>query len=170
MPFIMRPFSLNKVWFCTNCVDLRITDISSINSKCKAWLYQDMLEKHQEMVLYRTAEQGGLGLHKVKFKALASLITTFLQTAANPRFRTSLYHSSLFIFHILKEETIPDPGFPPYYDEKFFDTIRHYHENSPLYIIHRTSKQWYRALVEDNVTMSPDPDNPTIPRVIPCKV
>ena len=98
MPLVCRPFSLNsyclsKAWFRTHSVDLRVEDIASYSSACKNWLYQDMLEKPSELLLYRPVEEGGLGLHHVKSKALASLISTFLQTAANPRFQQSLYHS-----------------------------------------------------------------------------
>ena len=84
LPLVCRPFSLNsyclsKVWFRTHSVDLRVGDIVTITGLCKSWLYQDMLEKPSELVLYRDRDQCGLGLHNIRSKALAGLITTFLQ-------------------------------------------------------------------------------------------
>ena len=100
MPLVCRPFSVNsyalsKTWFRTHSVDLRVGDIRTMESLCKSYIYQDMLEKPSELALYRKVEHGGLGLHSCKCKALASLISTFLQTAANPRLQQSLYHNCL---------------------------------------------------------------------------
>ena len=105
MDLTCRPWSVNcyalyKVWFkCHTVVDLRITDINSITSKIKSWLYQEQLEKPEEMVIYRPIKAGGLGLQNVGCKAKASLIRTFLETAINPSFSHSLYHSLLFRAH-----------------------------------------------------------------------
>ena len=76
MPLVCRPFSLNsyalsKVWFRTHSVDMRAGDITTLASLCKSYMYQDMLEKPSELVLYRKVEHGGLGLHNVKCKAMA---------------------------------------------------------------------------------------------------
>ena len=70
MPLVCRPFSLNsyvlsKAWFRSQSVDLRAGDITAYTSACKSWLYQDMLEKPSELLLYRPTEDGGLGLHHV---------------------------------------------------------------------------------------------------------
>ena len=105
MPLVSRPFSLNtyctsKVWFRTGSVDLRVGDITAITSKLKSYCYQDLYQKPSEVLLYRRVEEGGLGLHHVHSKAQAHLISTFIQTAASKRFRTSLYHSWLFRFHV----------------------------------------------------------------------
>ena len=86
MELSMRPYSINTfafstVWFKTHTVDLRVSDVNSVTSKVKSWLYQDQLEKPQEMVLYRSIMMGGLGLHNVKAKAQANLIRTFIETA-----------------------------------------------------------------------------------------
>ena len=115
MPMTMRPYSANtyalsKVWFKCSSVNLRVQDINSINSHVKSWLYQDCFEKPGELVLYQQAEDGGLGLLPVKMRALALLIRSFLETAANPNFRHSLYHQHLYRFHVLRETDLPDPG------------------------------------------------------------
>jgi hypothetical protein len=118
MPLVCRPFSVNsyalsRIWFRTHSVDLRAGDISVMESQCKSYIYQDMLEKPNELVLYRKVENGGLGLHSIKCKALASLIATFLQTAANPRFQQSLYHNCLYRYYCLEEDSLPKPDMPP---------------------------------------------------------
>ena len=82
MPLVLRPWSINsyvmsKVWFRCGSVDLRVSDISSINSSVKSWLYADLLEKPSEPVMCRPASYGGLGVASVKFKAQTVLIRTF---------------------------------------------------------------------------------------------
>ena len=113
MPLVCRPFSLNsyvlsKAWFRSQSVDLRAGDITAYTSACKSWLYQDMFEKPSELLLYRPTEDGGLGLHHVQSKAQAGLISTFLQSAANPNFQNSLYHSILYRKFCLLDESVPD--------------------------------------------------------------
>ena len=119
MPLVLRPWSINsyvmsKIWFKCGSVDLRVADITSINSSIKTWLYADLLEKPAELVMCRPASYGGLGVASVKFKALAVLIRTFLETAAIPAFRHSLLHSMMFRFHVLEDLSVPDPGFLSY--------------------------------------------------------
>ena len=56
------------------------------------------------MAIHRPHSYGGLGLHSVKYKALAGYITTFLQTASNPSFCPNLLHSQLYRKQLLGEE------------------------------------------------------------------
>ena len=105
------------------------------------------------MVLHRNVHDGGLGLFHVRIRSLALLIRSFLETSANPGFRHSLLHEVLFRYHVLEETFLPNPGFLPYYDQQFFNTIKHYKQNSPLNISLMTTRQWYRALLEDRVLM-----------------
>ena len=89
------------------------------------------------------------------------LTRIFLETAANPKFLHSLYHTALFRYQVLKHREIPEPGLFPFYTKEFFDTIRNVHENSPLNVAKMTSSQWYTLLVENNVTMMQiDQDSP----------
>ena len=134
----------------------------------KAWLYQDCLEKPNELVLYRSAEDGGLGLLNVKVRAMALLIRTFLETALNPTFRHSLFHEILFRYHVQGEVSLPDPGFPPFYDKDFFAIIQHYNTSSSLNIGKMTTKQWYKMLLEDQVLMT-QPDDQSPPTLIPVR-
>jgi hypothetical protein len=174
MPITLRPYSANtfalsKVWFKCNSINLRLSDINTINSQVKSWMYQDCLEKPSETILYRDNKDGGLGLFHVRIRSLALLIRSFLETALNPNFRHSLFHEILFRYHVMGEDSLPNPGTTPYYDPAFFTTIRHYQENCPLNIATMTTKQWYRVLIEDQVLMSPAADNQT-PSLIPSRV
>ena len=160
MPGSLNNYALTKVWYKCHTVDLRVCDIDSITSKVKSWLLQDQLEKPAEMVLHRPIQMGGLGLHSVRYKALASLIRTFMETAAHPGFKHSLYHNTLYRVYVLEDTSIENPPPPPqYYPEMFFNTIRQVKADTPLNITTMTTSQWYRELVEKNVTMDGDRDN-----------
>ena len=82
-----------------------------------------MLEKPQVEALYRAVGEGGLGLYSIKERALAALMFTFLQTAANPQFRRNHYHHSLYLCHVL-EKSESGPSIPPYFQGDFFSTLR----------------------------------------------
>ena len=159
MPITQRGWSLNsyalsKVWFKTHCIDLRVCDIKKITSLCKSWLYQDMFAKPEEMVIHRPLHHGGLGLHSIKYKALAGFITTFLQTAANPSFQPNLLHNLLFRKHVLCEDVpeAPSPP-PPYLTIELFNIMRTVNESSSINIVKMTEKDWTRLLTENFITM-----------------
>ena len=89
MPLTQRPWSINtyclsKVWYKSNVLDLRVSDISSINSKVRSWLYSDQFEKPEELLVFRPTYMGGLNIYHTKYKALSMLIRSFLETAVNP--------------------------------------------------------------------------------------
>ena len=79
-----------------------------------------------------------------------------METASNPRFRSSLYHSLLFRYHVLGETSLPDPGYPPYYSLDFFSKIRQVHLETPLNVSYMSEKQWYQFLLEDSCIMEVD--------------
>ena len=174
MPLTQRPWSINsyalsKVWYKCNSIDLRTMDINTITSKVKSWLYADQLEKPEEIVLYRPASQGGLGLHHVQSKSQAMLIRSFMETAAHPAFLHNLFHSSLYRYHVLQHRDLPDPGLPPYYSQEFFAEIRDAHLNTPMNVTTMTSRQWYTLLVEKNITMEMAEENSPQQQYIPCR-
>ena len=79
MSLILRPWSLNsyamsKIWFRCGSVDLRVVDITALNSSIKSWLYADLLEKPAEYIMCRPSSYGGLGVTSIKYKAQAILI------------------------------------------------------------------------------------------------
>ena len=91
---------------------------------CKSYIYQDMLEKPSELVLYRKSDQGRPGLQNIKIKALASLIITFLQTAASTRFQQSLYHKTLYRIYSREDDSLLNIDMPHYYNIHFFEVIK----------------------------------------------
>ena len=112
------------------------------------------------MILHMPVHMGGLGLHSVKFKALASLLRTFMETAAHPSYHHNLFHTILYRVNVLGDDTIPSPPLPPYYPDLFFQTIRNVKENTPLNVTTMTTADWYRVLVEQEVTMVELPNSP----------
>ena len=169
MPLTLRPWSLNtyclsKLWYRTACVDLRVGDSNTITSSIKGWLYQDLLIKPQEIMMFRQVNEGGLAVHNVKVRAMAMLLHTFLSQAISPAFPASVYYSSLYRWHILEDRNIPNPGCPPYYSSHFFSIIKEVADNSPLNVAHLSVKQWYRLLLEQGITHSSE--DPTVPPAI----
>ena len=81
----------------------------------KSFIYADLLEKPNEITLYRDIKDGGLGLYHIQNRAQASLIATFLQTAYNPTFLRNNYHNALFRYHVLNEP-INAPHLPPNFE------------------------------------------------------
>ena len=160
MPLIQRAYSVNsyalsRVWFKCNVVNLRVQDLNYITSQIKSWMYQDLLIKPSELVLFRRTRSGGLGLMNVSVRALALLIRTFLETSVNPKFRHSLFHEHLYRYHVMGELDLPNPGFTPYYDKEFFRVIAHYRTHGSMDVSTMTISQWYSVLLEDKVLMSP---------------
>ena len=158
MPITQRPFSINcyvlsKTYFKCNSLDLRIKDVNAITSSIKSWVYKDQLEKPEEIILHRPVTHGGLGLDHVRYKTTARLITSFLETAANPKFIHSLYHQALYRYYVLEERNFIDPGLPPYYSESFFGIIRKAYQKSNINILAMRSKDWYNLLLNQNLLM-----------------
>ena len=154
LPITLNSYALSKVWFRAKSVDLRVGDVKAITSSCKSWLYLDMFAKSEEMVLHRPHSYGGIGLHSVKYKALACYISTFMQTAANPSYRSSLFHQLLYQKHVLEEDDVPGlpAQLPPYFSQDLFNIIKRVKNESPLYITSMTEGDWSRLLTEDYVT------------------
>jgi hypothetical protein len=159
MPLTMRPFSINtycmsKLWFKCSSIDLRLGDIKKINSDVKSWLFADQLEYPEEFVLYRPRYSGGLGLINVKYKAMAEQIRSFLETAINPSFITNSYDQALFKWHIEDNRDIPPPKKNPYLSEEIFAHIKEVKSEGLLNVWKMSSGDWYRLLLENNVTMN----------------
>ena len=82
------------------------------------------------------------------------MISTFLQTAANPRYQQSLFHNCLFRYYCLGDWSLDKPTMPPYYNQTFSTVSRKLKTNkSPMNPIHMTLKQWYNFLLEEYITM-----------------
>ena len=164
----INQYCLSKIFFRTHSIELRQLDITKITSNVKSWLYADQLLKPEEFVMYRPASYGGLGVVDVKIKALAGMIKSFLETAGNDNYIPSLYHTILFRVHVLDDNSIPNPGFPPFYNENFFALIRKVHYETPLNVLKMSEKQWYTHLLEDQVIKEFKEDGEEVYK--PCRV
>ena len=128
MSLSLRPHSTNlyafsKLLYRYNTIAPRVSDLQHFNSMAKKFIYADLLLKPNELILFRDISQGGLGLTCMKMRAQAALISTFLETAINPKFIRNHYHNSLYRCRILSERA-PALKAPPCFDEEFFQTIR----------------------------------------------
>ena len=79
----------------------------------------------------------------------------YMQTAANPTYRSSLLHQLLYPKHVLKEDDVPGlpAQLPPYLSQDLFNIIKKVKNESPLNITSLTEGDWSRLLTEDYVTM-----------------
>ena len=77
-----------------------------------------------------------------------------METAAIKSFRHSLFHEHMYRYYVKEEKFLPDPGFTPFYDAKFFETIRQYYLQESSNILNMSFKQWYTVLLEDRVLMN----------------
>ena len=122
-PHSVNTYAISKLMYRCNTIDLRIGDIKVFNKVVKSFIYADLLEKPDELTLYRDIDNSGLELINIQTRARAALISTFLQTAINPEFSRNHYHNFLFRYFVL-EETLPKPDIPPNFAGDFFPTIR----------------------------------------------
>ena len=157
IPLSQRPFSVNAfalplVWFRCHSLDLREGDFSKITSIVKSWVFADCLEKPEELTVFKSKEEGGLGIHHLKSKSRAILIKSFLETATGSKFIQNNYHNALFRWHILQQNNIQDPGIPPYYSASFFKTIREVMSEGTKDVSKMSSSEWYRILLKKYVT------------------
>ena len=153
-----------------NTIDPRIGDLKVFNKTVKTFIYADLIEKPEELVLYKDIEEGGLGLMHVQNRAKAALISTFLQTAISPNFSRNFYHNYLYRYYILGEN-LPKPDIPQNFAKDFFPTIRKLRENSND-IENSNLKSVYNFLMTE-ILRSPtqaedDIDAPLIP--LKCKI
>ena len=51
--FSVNSYALSKVWFRTHSVDLIAGDMTTLAKLCKSYIFQDMLEKPNKLVLYQ---------------------------------------------------------------------------------------------------------------------
>jgi hypothetical protein len=75
----------------------------------------------------------------------------------------------LYKFHVEGNTALPDPGYTPYYDQKFFNIIRFVKDKTPLNPVYMSVKEWYLLLLEQNVTKR-EVDQEGRLELIPCRV
>ena len=103
----------------------------------------------------------------VRYKAMAELIRSFLETALILSFKQNGYHAALYQWNILQNHDIPEPTRSPYLTPEIFTLIREVKEEGLLNISTMKSGKWYRVLVENRVTMVQGPDG--VRTLKPCR-
>ena len=166
MPLNLRSHSVNnyafsKLMYRCNTIDLRIGNIKVFNKTAKSFIYVDLLEKPDELTLYRNIDDGGLGLINIQIRAKAALILTFLQTAINHKFCRNFYHNYLYR-HFIMGENLPKPDIPPNFAGDFFPTIRRL-KTSSINIEDCTLKNVYNFLMTDILQTERQARNPNDP-------
>ena len=126
------------------------------SSKFLFTVYADQLVKPEVSVLYKGRQEGGLNMINVKYRAMAELIKSFLDTAINSTFKRNIYHQALYSWHVEGVRTIPDPGHPPYYSTEFFNAIKEVKAEGLLRLSGMTLGMWYKVLLENHVTQETD--------------
>ena len=168
LPLTLRCHSANtyclpKVWFKCASIDMRMGDAQQITSNVKSWIYADQLIKPEEIVLYKPRKEGGLNMINVRYRAMAELIKSFIDTAINPRFKRNLYHNALYQWHVEEVRTIPEPGKSPYYSEDFYKAIKHVKDEGLLRLSNMSLGMWYKVLYEKYVANEEDDNEFTFP-------
>ena len=130
----------------------------------KSFLYADLLEKPNRLALFREIEKGGLGLLCIQTRATAVLISTFLQTAVNPKFDRNHYHNLLYCRYVLDDNTFIIK-IPPYFMGDFFPII-HRIKNSVVNIEKISLKGVYDFLMSDTLRIKTQIQPNTVPS--PC--
>ena len=76
-----------------------------------------------------------------------------METAVNTKFQHNLFHTILYRVNVLEDDSIPALPLPPYYPVSFFTIIRQAKQNTPLNVATMSTANWYRLLVEQEITM-----------------
>ena len=165
----VNTYCLSKVWFRCGSIDMKAGDIVKITSLIKSWIYADQLIKPEEIALYKARNFGGLKLINVKYRAMAELIKTFIDTAINPKYITNYFHQALFRWYVEEDRSIPDPGKSPYYSEDFFSFIRKVKEEGLLRLSSLKIRDWYRLLLEENILNVKDINGTLTKQLLKCE-
>ena len=161
-PLVCRPYTLNtyilsKVTYKASVINLRAQDYHAIGAAAKRWACQHLLLKPPEILLYRKAEDGGLGLIQIEARCQAYLIKNFVDQGHSHSKFPNLYLNALyrkFVLHELLPGALKRPSF---YSLDLFQTIEEAVSDEPGGILGLTTKQWYIRILERSVTAHRDP-------------
>ena len=146
-PLLVNSFCLSKIWYKTHSLQLRQSDIASIESNCKKYIYKGMLLKPEPEILYRPRAAGGLGLIDPTCKALACMIKTLIECTDNPKYPPSSYLQLQLDKYITKKELLKK-NHPPWLSERLISEISTQIENNPGKNIHDLKERgWYEAII-----------------------
>ena len=92
---------------------------------------------------------------------------SFFEPSLNPKFITNLHHHALYLQQMEDRRDIPDPGRNPYMTEELWSIIRHVKDEGLLNMSRMITGEYYRALLENNITMPFDDNGRS--SLKPCK-
>ena len=75
---------------------------------------------------------------------------------ADMKFIRNRYRNALCRWHVLGDTSLKDPDTSPYYSVRFFSAIKNVVRERVLNVASMSTKQWYRVILEKNVTMRED--------------
>ena len=112
-PLVIRPwmantYLLSKISYRCGVINLRSSDIKKIQASIKKWISQGLVQRPNEVLLFRPPELGGLGLTNVYARATANLVKNFVEMGLRESKCASLYINAIFraspeVFTIVKE-------------------------------------------------------------------
>ena len=157
-PHIANCFLLSKVSYKASVVDLRKQDLQKISSATKAWVNQQLLKRPKEILLYRSKEEGGLGLVNVVARAGAKLTKTFLDQCllGSPYFNN--YLNAVFRTYVLEESDGSLVNRPPFITHELIAWIREAIEDGENISLLST-KMWQNRIRMRSVTHVRMPDS-----------
>ena len=119
----------------------------------ESWVTQELLKKPKELLLYRSTEDGGLGLVNVQARAMANLTRSFLQSV-----HSSSYSSAIFKAFVKEDEEakhlVKKPSFFP---ESMYALVKEAYRDLKSQIFSLSAKQWQTRITENLVTHVRDP-------------
>ena len=150
-----------------NIIDPRVENIAFFNSISKSFMYGGLLEKPEQITLYRETQRGGLDFVHIECQAKAALIMTFLQTAINPNFQSNNFIQKLYL-HYVQNESIPTPKIPPNLAGDFFPTICKLKAAKKNFAL-STIKTIFDFLIADTLRVEDQEADLTLRSLIPLK-
>ena len=120
--------------------------------------------------MFKPKTVGGLGVQNVKFKAMAILIRSFIESAVDPKYINNAYHHALYRYHVIGDNSLVEPDKSPYYSPEFFNAIKLVLQEGLLNVVTMSTKQWYRVLMENHFTMELDATGNRIRKALKCEI
>ena len=152
-PHLANVYLLSKISHKAAAVHLRSTDVKKLQSAIRSWVTQELLRKPKEVLLYRSTEEGGLGLVNVHARAMANLTRSFLQSV-----HTSSYMLAIFKAFVKEEEEakqfVKKPSFFP---DSMYVLIKEAYRDLRGQIFILSAKQWQSRITENRITHVGDP-------------
>ena len=146
-------YLFSKISHKAAAVHLRSSDVKKLQSAIKGWVTQELLKKPKEVLLYRSTEEGGLGLVNVQARAIANLTRSFIQSV----------HSSSFMSAIFKafvkgdEEAKQLVKKPSFFPESMYALVKEAYRDLKSQIFILSAKQWQNRITENLITHVRDP-------------